>query len=273
MKISVLMCVYYKEKEKNLDKAIKSIINQTLQPQEIVIIKDGRLTIELYNVLNKYLNEYPDLIKIYGFDEHKGLGEALRYGVKKCVYEYIARMDSDDIALPYRLEEQAKFLKINPEIDILGGYIEEYDENMENLIMIRKVPLKDEQIKDYIKTQSPFNHMTVIMKKSAVINVGNYNNTLLEDYDLWGRMKINGCNMQNLDLILCKVRTGREMYKRRTGIKQIKKVCELEKNLLAYGIINKKEYKINIIIRSFVAVLPINLKKIIYKTFIRNYRV
>lgn len=272
MKISVLMSVYYKEKSEYLNQALESIVNQTLKPAEIVIVKDGKISEELENILLKYKNKYEQLIEIYSLPNNVGLGKALKYGVEKCKFEYIARMDTDDIAPLYRLEEQAKILEKNPDIDILGGYIEEYDEQMKEIISLRKVPLTIEEIKKYIKFQSPFNHGTVIMKKDAVISAGNYNDIQLEDYDLWARMLINKCKMMNITLILGKNRTGNSMYKRRSGIKQIQKVIEIEKKLLSYKIINRYTCLKNIVLRSIIAVLPLKIKNIIYVNVIRKIK-
>lgn len=270
MEISVLISVYDKEKAEYLKESLESILNQTLMPKQIVIIKDGKLTKELEEVLKHYKKEFFDLIDIYSLDKKVGLGEALKFGIEKCKYDYIARMDTDDIAPRYRFKEQVEIFKENKNLDLLGGYIEEYEENMQKLESIRKVPLKLEEIKKYMKTQSPFNHGTVIMRKQAVIDAGNYSNVCLEDYDLWARMLIAGCNMMNTDLILGKNRTGKNMYKRRSGIKRIKQIVEIEKKLLSYGIINEFEYICNIVIRSLVAVLPISLKKHIYAKSIRK---
>ena len=265
MKISVLMSIYDKEKAEYLETALESIVNQTLKPDQFVIIEDGNISKELKQVLKKYKKKYPQMIEIYSLKEKVGLGRALKYGVLKCKNEYIARMDSDDIAPLYRLEEQSKILENNPKLDILGGYIEEYDEQMKELISIRKVPHTQGEISQFIKTQSPFNHGTVVIKKNAIIKSGNYNMVQLEDYDPWARMLLNGCKMANTDMILGKNRTGKEMYKRRSGIKQIKKILEIEKNLLKYKIINKRIYIVNIIVRSMFALIPTNFKKNFYK--------
>lgn len=272
MKISVLMSVYYKEKSEYLDQALESIVNQTFKPAQIVIVKDGKIPEELEDILQKYKKEHHQIIDIYSLPYNIGLGEALKYGVDKCKFEYIARMDTDDISPLYRLEEQAKILQNNPDIDILGGYIEEYDEKMNKIISIRKVPLTKEEISTYIKFQSPFNHGTVIIKKEAIIKAGNYDNTQLEDYDLWARMLINKCEMMNINMILGKNRTGNSMYKRRSGLKQIKKVIEIEKKLLRYRIINKFTFLKNIVSRSIVAILPIKLKNIVYTNIIRKLK-
>lgn len=270
MEISVLMSVYYKEKDEYLKTSLESILNQTFKPSQVVIIKDGELTKELDNVLEYYKNKYDNLIEIYQLEEHRGLGEALKFGVERCKFEYIARQDSDDISPQYRFKKQVEILEQDKNIDILGGYIEEYNENMTELLDIRKVPLEMQEIKKYIKTQTPFNHGTVIMKKQAILRAGSYSNAIAEDYDLWARMLICGSYMKNIPMILGKNRTGVAMLKRRSGIRQIKMVWEVEKNLLHYGIINIFQLIYNITIRTIVALCPIKCKSFVYKNFIRK---
>ena len=113
------MSVYRKENPEYLKKSIDSLLKQTLDPNEIVIIKDGPLTSELNHVLNNYLKDYPTLFSVYEFKENHGLAYALAYGVQHAKYEYIARMDSDDVAATDRLEKQLKAIMEDQPILIL----------------------------------------------------------------------------------------------------------------------------------------------------------
>ena len=111
MKFSVLMSVYKNEKAEYLNTALKSIVNQSLMPNEIIIVKDGILTDELDKCLDDFYEAYENIVKVIPFAENRGLGLALRDGVLACSNEYIARMDTDDIAFSNRFEEQFEFLK------------------------------------------------------------------------------------------------------------------------------------------------------------------
>ena len=167
MKISVLMPIYEKEKKEYFEQAIKSIFIQTLKPDEVVIVEDGKITASLENTIEKYEKKYPKLIKRVKIKNKSNLGKALAIGVENCKNEYIARMDADDVCLETRFEEQTKILENNPNLDLLGGYIDEYNEDMTEKISTRKVPIKLEDIKKSIKWQCPFNHSTIIFKKST----------------------------------------------------------------------------------------------------------
>lgn len=270
MKFSVLLSVYNGENAENLKEALQSIINQSRKPNQIVIIKDGKLNEQLEQTIKNIYDKYPDIIKTYGYEENKGLGYALQKGITICDYEYVARMDSDDIALEDRFKIQMEYLEKHPDIDVLGGYIQEYDEEMKIKKAIRKVPLSNEEIYKNIGKQSPFNHSTVVLRKQAVIEVGNYPNQKIEDYLLWIKMCLNKCKMANVPNVLVNFRTSKDMYKRRTGIKYLKAIKKVEDTLLQYKLINKLQYAKNILTRAILATIPARIKMYIYPKIVRK---
>lgn len=272
MKFSLLMAVYYREKVNNLDEALKSILNQTIPPDEIVIVKDGTLTKELEELLRLYKKRYRALFKIIGYKENKGLGKALELGVLHCSYEWIARMDSDDISCKDRFEKQINFLKEHRDIKVVGSYISEFYKETSNLISTRRVPLNSADIASFARFRNPFNHMTVMFNKSVVLECGNYKELLyFEDYYLWMRMIRNNINMANIDEVLVFVRVDENMYKRRGGINYIKYEYILQKKFLESEFINIYEFIINITIRGAVRMIPNNIRGLFYKMFLRNY--
>lgn len=271
-KYSVLMSLYIKEKPEYLDVAIKSMIAQTLKPDEIVIVKDGPITIELQDILDKYVKEYPNLFNIVGYKENKGLGYALNFGLKCCKNELIVRMDTDDISKSTRCEEQYNFFKKYPEIDIVGGDISEFIDCESNIVSYRKVPRLDKEIKEYLKERCPFNHMSVMFKKSSVIKSGGYLDLFWnEDYYLWIRMAEKGCAMANTGTVLVDVRIGKGMYKRRGGKKYFESEKYLQDYMFSKKIINRKIYMMNIIKRFIVQIiLPNSIRGWVFKMFARK---
>ena len=109
MKFSVLMSVYGKEKAAYFAAAIESVLNQTRQPDQIVIVKDGLLTADLEKVLKKYTSK-DERFTIVSLDKNMGLGIALNKGLAACKYPVVARMDTDDIATPVRFEKQISYM-------------------------------------------------------------------------------------------------------------------------------------------------------------------
>lgn len=270
MKISVLMSVYFKESPEFLKEAIDSVLKQTVKADEIVCIKDGKLTKELDAVLDKYDQENPGVFKFIAFEENKGLGKALKIGVEECSNEIIARMDTDDIALPTRFEKQLAAIK-EKDLDIVGSNILEFDGSIDNILSERVVPSTYEMIKVYAKKRNPFNHMTVMYKKSAVLKAGNYKDFLwFEDYNLWVRMILNGSKMYNIQEDLVYARTGKSMFGRRGGLEYIKREYKMQKNMKDLKFINASVFYKNIITRSVIRLIPNSLRQVIYLKVLRG---
>ncbi len=270
MKYSVLMSVYIKDRPAYLEESIKSILNQTILPDDFVIVKDGCLTKKLDNIIAKYQNQY-DFINVLSLEKNSGLGNALKIGLLKCKNEIVARMDADDHSFPTRMETQLKFLENNPDIDIVGLQIIEFIDDINNPCTLHDFPLNHEEIVKYAHSRNPFSHPTVMFRKSKVIEAGNYEQFYLcEDYDLWIRMIKNGCKCANIEQRLLAFRVGSDFYKRRGGIKYVKSINNLMRRNMKNGFFTKKDYLKNIIIRSTIYLMPNNLRGFIYSKFLRK---
>ena len=263
---SVLMSLYIKEKAEQFDECMKSIFSQTVLPNEIVIVLDGEINEGLQNVLSKYVNENPNLFNIVPLEKNVGLGLALREGILHCKNELIARMDTDDICREDRFELQIKAFEDNPEIDICGSQILEFEGDIENIVSKRTVPLTHDEIIKFQKKRDAFNHMTVMYKKSMVIKAGNYQSCfLMEDSLLWANMFMAGAMGCNLDQYLVYVRVGKDMYGRRGGLSYYKKYKKGRKEIYKTGFINWWDYKITALIQLVVSLAPNKLRGFIYK--------
>ena len=270
---SVLLSVYYKEKPEFLEKSIESIyFNQTLKPDEIVLVEDGPLTKELYNSIEKLKNKIGiNILKVVSLEKNMGLGNALRIGIKRCSNELIARMDTDDISYPNRFEKQVNFFKENPDTDVLGTFMSEFVGNTNNIICIKDAPNNETDMKKYMKLRDPVNHPSVMFKKSKVLEAGNYKEIFLnEDSYLWGRMLSKDCIFKNIQEPLVYFRTTDDTYKRRGGWKYIKAEYKLQKDFLRLGIINKVEFIRNITLKNIVRLIPNQLRKFIYLKLLRK---
>ena len=122
---SVLMSVYNKEKPDNLNLSVASVLNQTIPPEQFVIVCDGFLGDELNNVLARFTEQYPKLFWIEQLQENKGLGVALNIGLKLCHNDIVARMDSDDISRPDRCERQFRIIERDG-YDLVSGTLQEF---------------------------------------------------------------------------------------------------------------------------------------------------
>lgn len=270
IQFSVLMSVYFKENPQYLDKALESVFNQTLMPNEVVLVEDGTLTSELDDIVKKYKLKYSKILKIIKYKKNRGLGIALRDGLLKCSNEIVFRMDSDDISNLDRFEKQINLFK-NKNVDVVGGNIIEYDINMETITGYRKVPIENSNILKMMRKRNAMNHVTVAYKKSKVIEAGNYQNMpYFEDYYLWIRMLQNGCVFYNVDDFLVNVRCGNEMIKRRGGISYIKCIINFEKTIYKIKFISFYRFLCNVIIRTLISIVPNSIRTFFYKNILRK---
>ena len=265
------MSIYYKEKPEYLRQCFDSLLNQTVQANEWVIVKDGPLTEELEQVLHEYENKNPNLIKYVTFEKNQGLGLALRAGVPACSNELIARMDTDDICREDRFEVQLKEFLKDHNLDICGSHIKEFDENPEKCHSIRKVPLNNEEIIQYQRRRSAYNHVTVMFKKNSVLKSGNYEDApLMEDDMLWTRMILAKCKGKNVDEYLVYVRTGLSMIERRGGWSYFKKYKASRKKVYELGLASYWDYIYTLIVQLIVALVPTSIRKFVFEKALRE---
>lgn len=271
-KYSVLMSLYIKEDADNFRTAINSMIHQTIPPDEIVLVEDGLLTNDLYTAIDDIKSTYPGLITSVVHKNNRGLGIALQHGIEISRNEIIARMDTDDIAILDRCEKQLNFLSVNKDIAIVGGQIEEFIGNRTNIVGKREVPIRDCDLKEFMKKRCPFNHMTVMFRKSDILEVGNYQEWFWnEDYYLWIRLAIAKKKFANLPETLVMVRTGADMYRRRGGKKYFVSEKNIQMFMLKNGMIGYGRYLINVSERLIMQVLiPYWLRGTLFRFFMRK---
>ena len=271
IQFSVLISVYKKEKPEYLKTALESIVNQTLKPTKIVIIKDGLLTKELNECIEDFQKQNPKLFKILAFNKNRGLGLSLRDGVKACKYEYIARMDSDDISRLDRFEKQFDYIQKHPETALLGTWITEFSKDEKKPDTLTKLPCTHQEIIKFAQKRNPFRHMTMVLKKESVIKAGNYRDFLwFEDYDLWVRMLQKGYIAANIPEYLVNVRADKEMFARRGGWQYLKQDYKFQNFLLKIGFTTKLEFLLNVVIRTVIRLIPNTVRSYFYEIFLRK---
>lgn len=268
-KVSVLMSIYVKEKPEYLKAAMDSVLAQTYPIDEIMLIEDGPLTEEQYALISDYQSKYTN-IRTFAFEKNQQLGRALAKGVELCSNELVARMDTDDIAMPDRIEKQVAYMNEHPEVHVLGGAIREFnDEGTTDRVKL--MPKTQEEIVEYVKVRNPLNHMTVMFRRSAILEVGNYQHfPFLEDYSLWSRMLSKGYQIRNLDEILVRARTSMALVKRRSGWAYYKDFAKLRKFQYELGLLNNFEYVKTSVGTFVILMLPGSLKALLYKIFLRK---
>lgn len=269
---SVAMSVYKSDNPDFFDRALSSITDeQTIIPNEIVLVVDGPVSNEINNVIDKYEKKY-EIFNVIRLEQNGGLGNALKIAVKNATHELIARMDSDDVSVSTRFEEQLKYFEINPGIDIVGGDITEFIGEENNIVGKRSVPVSNDSIREYMKTRCAMNHVSVMYKKKSVESAGGYQDWFWnEDYYLWIRMWLNGAVFANTGSVLVNVRVGEEMYQRRGGSKYFESEKGLQDYMLKNKMINHSTYIKNVAKRLIIQkLMPNKLRGWGFRTFARK---
>lgn len=263
---SVLMSVYAKEKPEFLQQSIESMYLQTAPTNDFILICDGPLTEQLDRILRNTREMHPDTFRVIRLKSNGGLGNALREGTAYCRNELIARMDSDDISLPTRCEKELQAFEENPELSIVSGSILEFQYSVENVTGRREVPEKQEEIIRFSQKRNPFNHVAVMMRKSAVLEAGGYRRDypFFEDYDLWIRMLRKGFQGRNLKDDLVYVRAEKDMYERRGGKEYASQVLGFHKHLKQIGWTDGRDYLTGAFPHALVCMLPAAVRARVY---------
>ena len=270
MSFSVLISVYHKEQGEFLRLSLESVMTQTLMPDEVVLVKDGPLTADLDSVCNEFVERHPDIFKIIALPENVGLGRALNEGLKHCSYDLVARMDSDDICKAHRFEKQIAVFKSMPEVSVVGSWVDEFADEITNVISIRKLPENDEDLKRFALKRNPLNHPSVMFRKVDVESVGSYPPLhLIQDYYLWLLLIKAGCKLYNIQESLIYFRTSSDMMARRGGFKYAMKEVDLFRFMRKKGIIGWGTFVMNILTRFPVRVMPIFVRRFIYNKILR----
>jgi glycosyltransferase involved in cell wall biosynthesis len=192
-KISVLMPVWNGatgQKEEWLCIAIRSILDQTFEDFEFVIVNDGS-TDDTHKVLKKYADE-DDRIRIFDMPKNQGIVAALNHGLRQCRGKYIARQDSDDISTVTRLEIEKKFLDDRPETAMCGTGMYVINEEGKLIMEINDRPCNPEVIRESLKTCCVFVHGSVMFRREVMEKLGGYSGEArfqhAEDFEMWVRM-------------------------------------------------------------------------------------
>lgn len=265
------MSVYYKDNADWFIRAVNSMLRQTVPPSDFVLVCDGALSAELDAAIADVTGRFPSLIRVIRLERNMGLGTALATGMKACRHELVARMDSDDIAAPDRMEHQLARMRQEPSLAVLGGQIAEFSASPDAVTGIRRVPLAHADILRRAGSRNPMNHMTVTLRRSEVLKAGNYRDVpYFEDYDLWARMLSAEMRFANLDRVCVYARVNDNSFRRRGGWRYFRCTCAMERRLLSAGIIGAGRYLLNIAVRfAGTCLVPNSVRAGLYRRVLR----
>lgn len=269
---SVLISIYYKEKPEHFDACMTSIWDQqTFKPTEIILVEDGPLTVELYELIALWKERLQQTLRIIKLEENVGTGKAKNIGLQHCQYEIVSIVDTDDISVSDRFEKQMQCFDADVDLVVLGGQITEFVDDISSPSGMRVVPLDSQALRHYAKKQSPFNNMTISYRKSKILEVGGYQHHLwMEDYNLFLRVIAKGYKIQNLPDVLVYARIDNGMHARRKGFEYIKSEHQLLKLKKQLKLQNPIHANMLFIVRSVFRLMPSSMLGKIYNTFLRK---
>lgn len=262
------MSVYKSEKGFYLDRAIKSVWDdQIYKPSQIILVEDGPLTKELYEVIEKWKKKIPHIMCVLVNDVNQGLTVSLNKGLKKVTSDLIARMDSDDQSVPDRFQLQVDFLKKHPNIDVVGGAMQIVDKNGEHKY-IKHTKLHHEEMLKQICWKCPLMHPTVMMRNSMFTEKGlSYDERFRNSQDiaLWVDAIIAGCHLANIDKVLLNFTEDEDVYRRRGKVRamnEYKSFARAAKKI--YGTYSPR--RILPVLRYLFRCMPVGLIKVAYNS-------
>jgi glycosyltransferase involved in cell wall biosynthesis len=266
---SVLMSAYIKTTEAQLRATVASLLAQSVAPSQIVLVLDGPISAELETYVGSLTAEAPELIDLVRLPQNVGTGLAKAEGITHCTHEFIAHMDTDDVALPNRCEHQLARFADEPELAAVGGLVQEVFSDGRQAA-VRDVPETPAQIARYAKWRNPLNHQTVMYRKSAVLAAGNYQHMLyFEDYWLWLRMIAAGQQLANLTEVLVHADAD-GVNERRGGGTYVKSIWRFLSAARRLGSITWWQWLLSVTQRTLVAIAPQGMRAKFYSAVLRN---
>jgi len=267
--ISALLSVYHQTTTGELSRCLESINNQSLKPLETVVVLDGPVDPGVQGILDRFESDLK--IRRVPFSHQRGLGPALRDGLEHCSGPLIARVDTDDISVPERFRWQHQFLESNPEVRVLGGWLQEHDASApKGDSLIRKLPQTHEELVIFARKRNPLNHPTVMFFKETISDVGSYlDYRWFEDYHLWSRVLLAGYQIANLPQVLVEAKADSSFFARRGGWQYAGAESRFLGSLYKIGFIGPFECLIALLGRLPVRLLPIFVRRRFYRALLR----
>jgi glycosyltransferase involved in cell wall biosynthesis len=260
---SLLMAIYSGDRaDFFVDAFESSVTEQQLRPDEVVLVQDGPISDALAAAVDHVVASSPVPVIRVRVEKNAGLAAALTTGLAHCTHDVVARMDADDISMPERFAMQLPV--IGEGFDLVGTGMYEFEGS--GTVGTRIPPIGQENIASYARFHDPFNHPTVVYRKSAVLAAGAYQDlALMEDYWLFVRMIQSGSRVENIPLPLLKYRVDSGAYGRRGGKALFRSELRLQREMLKAGITTRGQYLRNVLVRGGYRFVPVRIRRRAYR--------
>lgn len=269
---SVLLPVYHRDVPDHLRGSLESVTKeQSLAPAEVVVVRDGPVGPALAAVLDELVETSVVPVRVVALPRNVGLARALTAGLAECSHEIVARQDADDVSRPERFAVQVPLVESG--FDLVGSAIEEFEDeaDLDGPGLVRTPPLSPEEILRAARFRSPFNHPSVVYRRSAVAAAGGYEDLrLMEDYWLFARMLQSGARACNVPDALVRYRVGSGAYARRGGVGLFRSELEIQRRMLRLGFTSPWQAARNAVLRGGYRLVPERLRRVAYRADARR---
>jgi glycosyltransferase involved in cell wall biosynthesis len=267
---SLLLSVYDGDRPDYLRRAFRSAVHeQTRRPDQVVIVRDGPVREELAQCLEELRTTSPVPVTFVPLERNGGLGPALDSGLAASQFDVVARMDADDVSMPNRFEVELPLIE---NADIVGSGLLEFVGDTDQIVGQRVPPTDPAQIAAYARMHDPFNHPTVVYRRSAVLAAGGYGDLpLMEDYALFARMLAGGARAANVAEPLVYYRVGATAFKRRGGLALLRSELRLQREFRRLRFTTTPQCVRNILIRGGYRLVPWWLRRAVYQPVVSRY--
>ena len=267
---SVLLPVYAGDDAVHFARSVASVTHeQSLRPSELVIVVDGPVPAAIASVLDRVGDGTATGVptRIIALPRNVGLAGALEAGLDACAHEVIARADADDVSLPERFAVQVPLVAGG--VDLLGSAITEFEDDESAHGLTRRLPSDPDEIAAMARFRDPFNHPSVVYRRSAVRAAGGYEHVdKMEDYWLFARMIASGARVQNVPESLVLYRVGAGAYGRRGGHGMLRSELGLQARFLRSGFTTPAQGVRNVLVRGVYRYVPAPIRRWAYRAMV-----
>lgn len=266
---SLLLPVYAGNSAEQFREAFESSVHrQTLRPDVVIVIEDGPIQSEVSAALDGLESTSPVPISRVRLDRNQGLASALNAGIAVATTEFVARMDADDVSAPHRFALQLPFAR-ERHLDVLGSALAEFRGSVDRVEAVRMPPIGPHDIRRSAPFRQPFNHPTVVMRRSAVLDAGGYPTDVgrFEDYVLFARLIVGGATVDNLPDTLLYYRADDGAYGRRGGWQHFRSEVGLQRELRRIGLTSRGQWLRNVLLRGPYRLVPVGVRARAYRRF------
>lgn len=265
---ALLLTVYGGDRADHVREAFRSAVDaQTRRPDQVILVQDGPVSTQLADRLAELIKDSPVPVTFLALESNGGLGLALDAGLAASRYDVVARMDADDIAMSHRFAVQVPVIERGA--DLVGAGMLEFGTGRDDIVGSRTPVSDPERIARYARLHDPFNHPTIVYRRTAVLSAGGYGDMpLMEDYWLFARMIASGATVVNLPEPLVYYRVGEGAYERRGGLSLLRAELRLQGELRRSGFTSLAQYLRNVSVRGGYRLTPAWIRRPLYRRFV-----